>query len=436
MAAPAVYWIAHELPALMATTPATDAIVVTGLGAITPIGNSVDAFWSNLLTGTSGAGRITKFDSSDFRTKIACEVNDFDPAAYGIDPKSARRQDVFSQFALAVAHQALHDAGLVPQELTETERNRFGVVFGTGIGGGTMFMNQAEVNYERGPRRISPFFVPMMISNMAAGLIAMEHGLGGPNHCTVSACASGNDAIADGLMLLQQGQADRMLVGGTEASLNELCLGGFGAMRALSTRNEDPQTASRPFDKDRDGFVAGEGAGALVLERRDAAEARGARIYAELCGFGKSNDAHHFAAPDPEGNGAMRAMEQALQSSNLDLEAVDHINMHATSTPAGDPVESNAIKKLFGDHAYDISCSATKSMTGHLLGAAGAIEAVATVLAVVDDQVPPTINTQNLDEGCDLDYTLHESASRPVNVALANAFGFGGHNTTLAFRKA
>ncbi len=419
----------------MATAHAEESIVVTGLGALTPIGHTVDAFWKHLLAGTSGAGPITKFDPSDFRTKIACEVHDFDPEDHGIDPKSARRQDVFSLFALAVAREALRDANLRPDSLDESERNRFGVVFGTGIGGGTMFMEQAEVNYERGPRRISPFFVPMMISNMAAGLIAMEYELGGPNHCTVSACASGNDAIADGAMLLKQGQADRMLVGGTEASLNELCLGGFGAMRALSTRNDDPKTASRPFDKDRDGFVAGEGAGALVLERRSAAEARGAHIYAELCGFGKSNDAHHFAAPDPEGKGAMRAMKQAVEDSGVPLEAVDHINMHATSTPAGDPVESNAIKKLFGDHAYSISCSATKSMTGHLLGAAGAIEAVATVLAVADDHVPPTINTQTPDEGCDLDYTLHESNKRTVNVALANAFGFGGHNTTLAFRK-
>lgn len=420
----------------MATPPASDAIVVTGLGALTPIGHSVDAFWTQLLDGTSGAGPITKFDTSDFRTKIACEVRDFDPEDHGIDFKSARRQDLFSQYALAVSREALRDAGLAPDTLSDAERNRFGVVFGTGIGGGTMFMEQAEVNHEHGPRRISPFFVPMMISNMAAGLVAMEYGLGGPNHCTVSACASGNDAIADGLMLLKQGQADRMLVGGTEASINELCLGGFGSMRALSTRNDDPETASRPFDVDRDGFVAGEGAGALVLERRDAAEARGARIYAELCGFGKSNDAHHYAAPDPEGEGAARAMKQALDSAGLAPESVDHINLHATSTPAGDPVETAAVKRVFGDHASAISCSATKSMTGHLLGAAGAIEAVATVLAVVNDAVPPTINTETLDEGCDLDYTLHTAKERPVRAALANAFGFGGHNTTLAFCKA
>ena len=419
----------------MATPSASDAIVVTGLGALTPIGHSVDAFWSHLLAGTSGAGRITKFDTTDFRTEIACEVRDFDPEDHGIDFKSARRQDLFSQYALAVAREALRDADLVPDDLPDDERNQFGVVFGTGIGGGTMFMEQAEVNHNRGPRRISPFFVPMMISNMAAGLIAMEYGLGGPNHCTVSACASGNDAIADGLMLLKQGQADRMLVGGTEASINELCVGGFGSMRALSTRNDDPQTASRPFDVDRDGFVAGEGAGALVLERREAAEERGARIYAELCGFGKSNDAHHYAAPDPEGQGAARAMRQALDDADVAPESVDHINLHATSTPAGDPVETAAVKHVFGEHAYAINCSATKSMTGHLLGAAGAIEAVATVLAVVNDEVPPTINTETLDDGCDLDYTLHESKQRPVNVALANAFGFGGHNTTLAFRK-
>lgn len=420
----------------MATSSTSDTIVVTGLGALTPIGHSADAFWANLLAGTSGAGPITKFDTSDFRTKIACEVHDFDPEDHGIDFKSARRQDLFSQYALAVAREALHDADLAPEEMPEEERNQFGVVFGTGIGGGTMFMEQAEVNYKHGARRISPFFVPMMISNMAAGLIAMEHGLGGPNHCTVSACASGNDAIADGLMLLQQGQADRMLVGGTEASINELCLGGFGSMRALSTRNDDPEGASRPFDVDRDGFVAGEGAGALVLERRRDAEARGAHIYAELAGFGKSNDAHHYAAPDPEGKGAARAMQQALDDAGLARESIDHINLHATSTPAGDPVETNAVKHVFGDYAYEINCSATKSMTGHLLGAAGAIEAVAAVLAVVNDHVPPTINTETLDEDCDLNYTLGTAQERPVRAALANAFGFGGHNTTLAFRKA
>jgi len=407
-------------------------VVVTGLGAVTPIGLTTDKFWDALLSGTSGAGPITKFDTEGHKTKIACELADFDPEPY-MDAKQARRQDLFSQYALAATAQAFEDAQLDTSELDEAQRDRIGAIFGTGVGGSNLFIDQVRTLDEHGPRRISPFFVPMMITNMAPGLIAMEHGLRGPNHAVVSACATGNDAISDALLLLRQGHADAMLVGGTEASINELCVGGFASMRALSTRNDDPKSASRPFDKDRDGFVAAEGAGALVLETLEHALDRGAPIYAEVSGVGKSNDAYHYAAPDPDGRGAVLAMRAALEDADTEPEAVDHVNMHATSTPMGDTIESNAMKTVFGDHAYKLSLSATKSMTGHLLGAAGAVEAIAAVLAIRNGIVPPTINTENLDEGCDLDYTLGEAKERPVRVALNNAFGFGGHNTTIAF---
>jgi len=416
----------------MASSSAAHRVVVTGLGAITPLGNSVTEFWDGLLAGTSGAGPITKFDASDVRSKIACEVTDFDASQY-IDDKQARRQDLFSQYGLAVTQQAFEDAGLDTDALSPEERDEIGVVMGTGVGGSNIFVDEVLNLEENGARRISPFFVPMMISNMAAGLIAMEHTLRGPNHCVVSACATGNDAINDGLLLLQQGHADAMLVGGTEASVNELCVGGFSSMRAMSTRNDDPKAASRPFDADRDGFVIAEGAGALLLETLEHARKRNAPIYAEVAGVGKSNDAHHYAAPDPEGRGAALAMEKAVDDAGLDPTDVDHINMHATSTPAGDVVESDAVKEVFGDHAYDINISATKSMTGHMLGAAGAAEAIATILAIHEGTVPPTINVEELDEECDLNYTLDEPVDRDVTAALTNAFGFGGHNTTLAF---
>ena len=415
----------------MASSPAS-RVVVTGLGAVTPLGNTVSTFWEHLLAGTSGAGPITNFDASDVRTKIACEVDDFDPTDY-VDDKQARRQDLFSLYGLAVAQQAFDDAGLDTEALEADVRDRIGVIMGTGVGGSNMFVDEVLNLEENGARRISPFFVPMMISNMAAGLIAMEHTLRGPNHCVVSACATGNDAISDGLMLLRQGHARAMLVGGTEASVNELCVGGFASMRALSTRNDDPKTASRPFDADRDGFVPAEGAGALLLETLEHARERGAPIYAEVAGIGKSNDAHHYAAPDPDGRGAALAMENALDDADLAPTDVDHINMHATSTPVGDVIESDAVKSVFGDHAYDMNLAATKSMTGHMLGAAGAAEAIASILAIHEDRVPPTINVENLDEECDLNYTLHEPADRDVNAVLTNAFGFGGHNTTVAF---
>jgi 3-oxoacyl-[acyl-carrier-protein] synthase II len=416
----------------MASPSSDRRVVVTGLGALTPLGNTVAEFWDGLLAGVSGAGPITKFDASDVRSKIACEVKDFDPTAY-LDDKQIRRQDLFSQYALAVTQQAFDDAGLAPEALSDEARDRIGVVMGTGVGGSNIFVDEVLNLEENGARRISPFFVPMMISNMAAGLIAMEHTLRGPNHCVVSACATGNDAITDGYLLLQQGHADAMLVGGTEASVNELCVGGFSSMRAMSTRNDDPTTASRPFDKDRDGFVIAEGAGALLLETLEHARERGAPIYAEVAGVGKSNDAHHYAAPDPDGRGAALAMESAVDDAGLVPTDVDHINMHATSTPVGDVIESDAVKEVFGDHAYDVNISATKSMTGHMLGAAGAAEAIATILAIHEGRVPPTINVEELDEECDLNYTLHDPVDRDVTAALTNAFGFGGHNTTLAF---
>ncbi|PSQ96810.1 MAG: beta-ketoacyl-[acyl-carrier-protein] synthase II [Bacteroidetes bacterium SW_9_63_38] len=407
-------------------------VVVTGLGALTPIGNTVAEYWDGLQSGTSGAGPITKFDASDVRSKIACEVDDFDPEPY-LDPKQVRRQDLFSQYALAVTQQAFEDAGLDTDTLDDETRDRIGVVMGTGVGGSNIFVDEVLNLEENGARRISPFFVPMMISNMAAGLIAMQHTLRGPNHCVVSACATGNDAITDGLLLMQRGHADAMLVGGTEASVNELCVGGFSSMRAMSTRNDAPEKASRPFDKDRDGFVIAEGAGALLLETLERARERGAPIYAEVAGVGKSNDAHHYAAPDPDGRGAALAMESALDDADLAPTDIDHVNMHATSTPVGDAIESDAVKTVFGDHAYELNISATKSMTGHMLGAAGAAEAIATILAIHEDRVPPTINVEELDDDCDLNYTIDGPVNRDVDAALTNAFGFGGHNTTLAF---
>jgi 3-oxoacyl-[acyl-carrier-protein] synthase II len=414
-------------------SPATDRrVVVTGLGALTPLGHSVDEFWDALLAGESGAGPITKFDASDVRTKIACEVNDFDPTDY-MEAKLARRQDLFSQYALAVAQQAFDDAGLDTEALDPETRDEIGVIFGTGVGGSNLFVDSVLDLDENGARHISPFFVPMMISNMAAGLIAMEHTLRGPNHCVVSACATGNDAITDGLLLLRQGHARAMLVGGTEASINELCVGGFASMRALSTRNDEPTKASRPFDADRDGFVPAEGAGALMLETLEHARERNAPIYAEVAGVGKSNDAHHFAAPDPDGRGAALAMEKALDDADLAPTDVQHINMHATSTPKGDVIESDAVKDVFGDHAYDLNLSATKSMTGHMLGAAGTAEAIAAILAIGNGRIPPTINLDTLGDDCDLNYTANEPAEREVSAALTNAFGFGGHNTTVAF---
>lgn len=408
----------------------SERIVVTGLGAVTPIGLSVDAFWKAMMQGDSGAAPITHFDASSFKTHFACELKGFDPRNY-MDRKQAGRLDPFCQYALAAAQQAVEDADLDPAGRSQAARDRMGVVFGSGIGGLQVLETQAQVLAKKGASALSPFMIPMMIGNMAAGMIAMRYGLKGPNHGVVSACTTGNDAIRDAVLLLRQGYADVIVCGGSEAPITPLGVGGFAAMRALSTRNDDPTTASRPFDVNRDGFVVGEGAGALVLETLSHAQARGARMYAEVLGFGSSADAHHFAAPDPSGAGVILALERALKDAGIAPEAVDTINMHATSTPLGDVAESAAIAQVFGDHASKLRLSATKSMTGHLLGAAGAIEAIATVLALEYGVIPPTINVETLDPDCTLDYTVGAAKPATVSVALSNAFGFGGHNTTV-----
>lgn len=404
------------------------------MGALTPLGLTPEAFWNAMMRGESGAAPITYFDASRFNTRFACELKGFDPNDY-LDRKQVRRLDAFCQYALIVARQALDDAGLQPLDCSEEEQARIGVIFGTGIGGLQLFQDQTQVYLEEGPRRLSPFFVPMMIMNMAAGLIAMEHKLRGPNHCVVSACATGNHNIGDALLQLRHGYADVILCGGAEAPITELGIGGFSAMKALSTRNDEPATASRPFDATRDGFVAGEGAGALVLETLDHALARGASIYAEVAGMGASSDAYHFAAPDPDGQGVRLALQRALDDAGIQPEDVDYINMHATATPPGDAAETNAIKQVFGDHAYRMRLSSTKSMTGHLLGAAAAIEAVASILAIQHQTVPPTINFEHPDPECDLDYTFNEPRAHAIDVAVSNAFGFGGHNTAAVFKR-
>jgi 3-oxoacyl-[acyl-carrier-protein] synthase II len=419
----------------MAQPPYQDRrVVVTGLGALTPIGHTPEAFWEAMMEGRSGAAPITKFDTSDYPVQFACEVNDFNAEDF-LDRKEARRLDPFAQFALVVADQAINDAGLDSGSMSEDDKNTTAVVFGSGIGGMKLFQDQVLLFGREGPRRLSPFFVPMMIIDIAAGLIAMRHGFRGPNYATVSACATSNNAIADAYLLLRHGLADRVICGGTDASVTEIGVGGFSAMRALSTRNDSPATASRPFDATRDGFVMGEGGGALLVETLESARSRDARIYAELIGIGLSADAHHLTAPHPQGEGARLAMQMALRTGGLVPEDVDYLNMHGTSTPLGDVAETEAIKKVFGDQAYKMNLSSTKSMTGHLLGAAGAAEAVATILAIYRDRIPPTINFENPDPLCDLDYTFNKPVEREVNVALSNAFGFGGHNTTVAFRK-
>jgi len=409
-------------------------VVVTGIGAITPLGLSAPSFWEAMLASQSGAARITGFDASAFTTHFACEVKGFDPLNY-LDRKQAQRLDRFAQFAAAAADEALKDAGIGPDTLSPLARERAGVIFGSGIGGLQTFQEQTQAYLKGGPRRLSPFFIPMMIPDMASGFIAIRHGFRGPNHCVVSACATGNHNIADGTASIRNGEADLILCGGAEAAICELGLGGFASMHALSTRNDDPEHASRPFDKQRDGFVMGDGAGALVLESVEHARRRGARIYAEVVGVGASADAHHITAPHPEGLGARLAMERILEDGGIAPEEVDAINMHATSTPLGDTAESRAVQAVFGPHARKLSATSTKSMTGHMLGAAGAVEAIASLLSIVHSVVPPTINVTERDPECaDLCYVLNKPAHREVRVALSNAFGFGGHNTCAAFR--
>ena len=409
-------------------------VVVTGLGAITPIGLSVDEFWQALLDGKSGAANITRFDPSKLNTHFACEVKGFDPFNY-LDKKEARRMDLFTQYAVAAAYQAINDAGLEPDKMTEDEKNRTGVIFGSGIGGMNTFDNQAVINATQGPSRISPFFIPMMIPDIASGQISIKYGFRGPNYCIVSACATANNNMIDSYMLIKQDLADVIVSGGSEAPISELGVGGFNASRALSTRNDSPETASRPFDVTRDGFVMGEGGGSIVLEELEHAKKRGAKIYGEMIGIGLSADAHHITAPHPDGTGAILAMKMALKTAELKLEDIDYINMHGTSTPPGDIGETKAIKTLFGEHAYKMNVSSTKSMTGHLLGAAGAVEGIATLLACKNDIIPPTINFEHADPECDLNYTFNKPEKKTVNIGMSNAFGFGGHNTSVIFKK-
>lgn len=408
-------------------------VVVTGMGALTPLGLTVDAFWEAMMNAESGAAPITYFDTEQFETKFACELKGFEATDY-IDRKLARRLDRFAQYAVVVADQAVRDAGL-DGELSQDEKDRIGVIFGSGIGGLQTFQDQTSNYLQHGVRRVSPFFIPMMIPDIASGHISMQYGFRGPNYCIVSACATGNNNIGDACMLIQRGQADIILSGGTEASITELGVGGFNALKALSTRNDDPQKASRPFDALRDGFVLGEGGGCLVLEELEHAKERGAKIYAEVIGVGMSADAYHITAPDPEGGGAALAMKLVLRDAGLNPTDVDYLNMHGTSTPLGDVAETKAIKRVFGEHAYKMNLSSTKSMTGHLLGAAGAVEAIAAIMAIQNNRVPPTINFEQPDEECDLNYTFNQPQDRTVDVALSNAFGFGGHNTSLAFRR-
>jgi 3-oxoacyl-[acyl-carrier-protein] synthase II len=409
-------------------------VVVTGMGALTPIGNTVDAFWDGLTSGQSGAAPITSFDASDLRTQFACALKDFDPEDH-LDRKQARRMDPFCQYALVAADEAVRDAGLDPDAMAQEAKDRIAVIYGSGIGGMLTFHEQTEYFIESGEKRVSPFFIPMLIPDIASGQIAMQYDFRGPNYAIVSACATGNHNIGDAYRLIREGQIDGALCGGTDACVNKLGVAGFASMRALSTRNDDPEHASRPFDAGRDGFVMGEGAGALYVESLEQAKARGATIYAEVLGSGMSADAHHLTAPDPDGEGVCLALNRVLDNAELDATDVDYINAHGTSTPLGDAAETKAIKEVFGDHAYDLNVSSTKSMTGHLLGAAGAIEAIASIQALRHGVVPPTINFEEPDPDCDLNYTFNEPEERDMTVALSNAFGFGGHNTSLALRR-
>ncbi len=410
-------------------------VVVTGIGAITPLGNDIQAYWKGLTDGASGAAPITKFDATNFKTQFACEVKDFDVSEF-LERKASRKMDLFTQYAVVCADEALENAGLLGED-APVHPDRVGVIWGSGIGGFQTFMNEA-LNFHRndGIPRFSPFFIPMMISDIAAGHISMRHGFRGPNFCTVSACASGTNAMIDAFNYIRLGKADVMVTGGSEAAVTEGGIGGFNALKALSTRNDDPTTASRPFDSTRDGFVLGEGGGAIILEDYDHAVARGATIYCEMVGGGMSADAHHITAPHPEGLGALNVMKATLDDAHMNPDEVDYVNVHGTSTPLGDVAETKAIQGVFGDHAYDLNISSTKSMTGHLLGAAGAIEGIACILAIKHGVVPPTINFKHADEQLDpkLNFTFNEAQERPVRAALSNTFGFGGHNASVLFK--
>ena len=409
-------------------------VVVTGLGALTPIGNTLSEYWESLIAGESGADYITYFDSTSFKTQFACELKNFDALDH-MDRKESRKYDRFAQYALVSTAEALEDSNL---RLDKLDKDRIGVIWGAGIGGLETFQNEV-LNFAASNEnpRFNPFFIPKMIADIAPGLISIKYGFRGPNFATVSACASASNAMIDALNYIRLGYADIMVTGGSEAAVTKAGIGGFNAMHALSKRNDDPKTASRPFDKNRDGFVLGEGAGTLILESYEHAAARGAKIYAELAGGGLSADAHHMTAPHPEGLGAIKVMENCLRDAKLNPEDVDIINMHGTSTPLGDIAESNAIISVFKDHTYNMNINSTKSMTGHLLGAAGAVEAIASIMAMKNNIVPPTINHDTPDESIDkkINFTFHKPQKRKINVALSNTFGFGGHNACVLFKK-
>lgn len=409
-------------------------VVVTGLGALTPIGNTAAEYWSGLLQGMSGCDTIKNFDASKFKTRIACELKGYNPATY-FDVKEAKRMDFFCQYGMIVASEAIEDSGL---HLEGVNKNRIGVIWGSGIGGLNIFQNEIRDFFKGdGTPRFNPFFIPKMIIDICPGMISMKYGLKGMNYATVAACASSTNAIIDAFNYIRMGKANAIVTGGSEAPITEGGIGGFSAMKALSERNDDPASASRPFDANRDGFVAGEGGAAIILEEYEHAKARGAKIYAEMVGAGMSADAYHLTAPDPEGNGVVLVMNDALEDAGLKLSDVDYINVHGTSTPLGDVAELKAIHKVFGDHAFAMNISSTKSMTGHLLGGAGAIEAAATIMAIKNDCVPPTINHSTPDPEIDARFnlTLNKAQQRPINVAMSNTFGFGGHNATVVFRK-
>lgn len=409
-------------------------VVVTGLGALTPLGKSCNEYWENLLKGVSGAAPITRFDASNFKTKFACEVKDFDPLDY-FDRKEARKLDPYSHYAMVAAAEAMKDSGL---DVNSIDLDKAGVIWGSGIGGLKTFQEECFSFIENNKiPRFSPFFIPKMIADIASGHISIKYGFRGPNFTTVSACASSTNALVDAFNYIRLGKADVFITGGSEAAVNEAGVGGFNALHALSVNNDSPETASRPFDKDRDGFVLGEGAGALILEEYDHAVKRGATIYAEVCGGGLSADAHHITAPHPDGLGAISVMHDALNDAGMKPEDIDYINVHGTSTPLGDIAETKAIKDVFADHAYNLNISSTKSMTGHLLGAAGAIESIACILAVKNDIVPPTINhfTDDPDIDDKLNFTFNKAQEREVRAALTNTFGFGGHNFSAIFKK-
>ena len=409
-------------------------VVVTGMGVISPIGNSLNEFWSNLISGKSGVGSITKFDTTHFKTKFAAEVKNFEPNKY-FERNEARKYDLFTQYALAVTDEAITNAGI---DFEKVNRNKVGVIWGSGNGGIQTFQEQVEEFVVNGRKpRFNPYFIPKMIADIPSGVISIRYGSRGLNFSTVSACASSANAMIDALNYIRLGHCDVIVTGGSEAAVAYAGVGGFNAMHALSTRNESPETASRPFDAERDGFVLGEGSGAIILEEYEHAKARGAKIYAEVIGGGMSSDAYHMTAPHPEGLGVIAVMKNCLENSGINPEDVDHINTHGTSTPLGDVAELKAISSVFGDHAKNININSTKSMTGHLLGAAGAIESIASILAMKHGIVPPTINHSNIDENInpDLNLTLNKAQKREINVAMSNTFGFGGHNACVAFRK-